>query len=104
MWVSSFKTINKLKVGTNSKFDLIEQETFFIAQITHALPSLWKKVLQNYTENLVIQDHHLIKKHQIFPLNKVNSTILYEILIDRNKLKPTSQTYFEILFANFKPD
>ena len=44
----------------NSKrnFHLIENEKFFIAQITSALPSSWKQSLGNYTENinsLVIQ-------------------------------------------------
>ena len=46
----------------------------------------------------------LIKKHQILSLNKLNSAILYEILIDANNSKPNSQTYFENLFSNFKPD
>ena len=54
--------------------------------------------------NLAIQNHHLIKKYQIFYLNKLNSATLYEILIDANKIKPTSQTYFENLLQNFKHD
>ena len=65
------------------------------------------RILRNYTEsinNLVIQDHHLIKKHQILSLNKLNSATLYEILIEGNKIKPTSQTYFENLFLNFNLD
>ena len=37
-------------------------------------------------------------------MNKLNSTTLYEILTDANKIKPTSQTYFENLFPNFKPN
>ena len=45
----------------------------------------------------------MIKKHEIFSLNKLNSTTLYEIFIDANKIKPTSQIYFENLFTNFKP-
>ena len=75
--------------------DLIKNEKFLIAQITHAQRNLWKEILRNCTEsinNLVIQDHHLIKRHQIFSLNKLNSTTLYEILIDANKIKATSQT------------
>ena len=44
------------------------------------------------------------KKHTILSLNKLNSATLYEILIDANNIKPTSQTYFENLFLNFKPD
>ena len=46
----------------------------------------------------------MIKKNQILSLNKLNSATLYEILIDANNIKPTSQTYFENLFSNFKPD
>ena len=49
--------------GLKTEFNLIENEKFLIAQITHALPSLWKEILRNYTKiinNLVIQDHHLI--------------------------------------------
>ena len=55
------------------------------------------KILRNYTEsinNLVIQDHHLIKKHPILSLNELNRATLNGILIDANKIKPTSQTYF----------
>ena len=90
-----------------TEFNLIENEKFLIVQITHALPSSGKEILRNYTEsinNLVIQDHHLIKKHQILSLNKLNSATLYEVLIDTNKIKPTSQTSFKTLFSNFKPD
>ena len=44
------------------------------------------------------------KKHQIFSLNKLNSAALYGILIDANRIKPTSQIDFENLVPNFKPD
>ena len=37
-------------------------------------------------------------------MNKLNSTTLYDILIDAYKIKPTSQTCFENLFSNFNPD
>ena len=90
-----------------TEFDLIEKEKFLIVQITHALPISWKEILRNYTENinnLVFQDHHLIKKHQILSLNKLNSATLYEILIDANKIKPTSRNCLESHFSNFKPD
>ena len=43
----------------------------------------------------------MIKKYQILSLNKLNSATLYEILIETNKIKPTSQTYFQNLFSNF---
>ena len=85
------KKWNELK----TEFDLIENEKFFIVQIIHALPISWKEILRNYTEsinNLVIQHHHLINKHKILSLNKLNSATLYEIYIETNKIKPTSQT------------
>ena len=51
--------------------DLIENEKFLIVKITHALPSSLNEILRNYTDsinNLVIQDHHLIKKNiKYFP-------------------------------------
>ena len=78
-------------MNSRTEFDLIKNEKFFIAKITHTLPRSWKQILGNYIEsinNLVIQDHHLIKKRQIFSLNKLNSAT-YEILIDANKIKPT---------------
>ena len=37
-------------------------------------------------------------------MNKLNTATLYKIPIDANKIKPTSQIYFENLFPNFNPD
>ena len=59
-----------------TEFDLFENEKFLIVQITYTLPISWKEILRNDTEsinNLVIQDDHLITKHQILSLNKLNS-------------------------------
>ena len=51
--VSSFKTINKLKKREELKTesDLTENEKLLIAQIAHAVPSLEKEILRNYTES-----------------------------------------------------
>lgn len=76
------------------KFDFFENEKFLTVQMTHGLASSWKERLRNYTESI---------NSQIFSLNKLNSTTLYEIFIDANKIKPTSQSYSENLFPNFKP-
>ena len=35
-----------------TEFDLIENKKFVIVQITHALPSLWKEILRNFTESI----------------------------------------------------
>ena len=45
--------------------------------------------------NLAIQDHYLIKKHQIPCLNKLDSKELYKIKLLANSLKPISQSHFE---------
>ena len=52
------------------EFNLIENEKFLIAQITHTLLRSWKEILRNYTDsinNIVIQDHHLIENIKYFP-------------------------------------
>ena len=49
--------------------------------------------------NLSIKDNHLIEKHQIFCLNKLDSKEFYNIQLLINFLKPTSQAYFENIFA-----
>ena len=49
-----------------TEFDLMENEKFLMVQIINALPISWKEILRNYTEsinNLVIQDHLLIKEN-----------------------------------------
>ena len=55
-------------------------------------------------ENLLIQDHHLIKKNQILYLTKLNSNELYKIQIIIKYKKPTSQSYFEKIFNNSNLD
>ena len=35
-----------------TEFDLIENKLFLIVQINHALPNLWKEILQNYSESI----------------------------------------------------
>ena len=49
--------------------------------------------------SLAIHDHHLIRKHQILCLNKLDSKELYNIQLLANFLKPTSQAYFENVFV-----
>ena len=52
-----------------------------------------------YSVNLAIQDHQLIKKHQILCLNKLDSKELCNIPLLANFLKPASQAHFENVFA-----
>ena len=54
--------------------------------------------------NLLIEDHHLIKKNHIYCLSKLDSRELYQIQITLKGVKVTSQTYYEKCFSNFKLD
>ena len=56
------------------------------------------------SNNLFIPDHHLLKKHQISCLSKLNSKELYLMQIILEYKKPTSQVYFENIFNNFNFD
>ena len=50
--------------------------------------------------DLIINELHLIKKHQIYCLEKQNSTELYNMQLLFNVEKPTARTYFEKKFQN----
>ena len=50
--------------------------------------------------NCIIKEHHLIKKHKIFCLEKLNSRELYNMQFILKVEKPTAQTYFEKIFQN----
>ena len=53
-------------------------------QLIHALPREWKEAISMHDarlENLLIQDHHFIKRNQILCLPKLNSNELHKIQI-----------------------
>ena len=54
--------------------------------------------------NLCIFDHYLIKKNNLYCLNKLESKELYQIQIHEKYEKPTSQLYFERYFNKFDFD
>ena len=51
-------------------------------------------------KNLIIFDHHTVRKSQICSLNKLISKESYLILVDANTVKATAQDYFENLFES----
>ena len=62
---------------------------------------MWKDIIlkdKGNANNLVIFDHHIMRKSQIFSLNKLTSRELYLILVDANAVKPIAQDHFENLF------
>ena len=76
-------------------------------QLIHALLREWKEAISMHDgslENLLIQDHHLIKKNQILYLTKLNNNELYKIQIIIKYKKPMPQSLFEKIFKNSNLD
>ena len=97
-----FKNNGELKSWNiiKNEFSLHENQKFTLMQISDAIPRSWKHTLITNVENidnLVIHDHHLLKKNQILCLSKLSSKEIYSILLLKNESKPTSQIYFEKL-------
>ena len=89
------------------EYNLDEKYKFKWIRLIHATPKSWKESLafdNGNSNNLFIQDHHLLKKHQISCLPKLNSKELYLMQIVLEYKKPTSQVYFENIFNNFNFD
>ena len=63
---------------------------------------LGKKESGDNISDLIIKEHHLIKKHQIYCLEKLNSRELYNMQLILNVERSTAQTYFEKNFENLE--
>ena len=88
-----------------AKLDLDNNKKIFWIQIIHAIPSTWKEMFLECGDiiiDLIINEHCLIKKHQIYCLEKLNSRELYNMQIILNVEKPTAQIYFEKNFQNLE--
>ena len=99
-----FKTDGAVKPWKQlqEEYGLAKKLKFKWIQLIHSLPKPWIEQIfidSGNSISLAIQDHHLIKKHQILCLNKLDSKELYNIQLLANSLKPTSQSYFENVFA-----
>ena len=100
--------------GTTKSWDYIKSEynlesklKYPWIQLTDALPKLWKDRILNgvgNSINLCIFDHHLIKKNNLYCLNKLGRREVYQIQISEKYKKPTSQLYYEGYFNNFPFD
>ena len=67
----------------------------------NAIPKSWTEELRRsnrISDALSVYDHHLIKKNQIYSLDKCRSKELYCLQIYLNNSKTRSQLYFEDLF------
>ena len=86
-----------------SRYELTNKIFFQWAQLKHAIPLRWKKIIFDYSninENNLCQNHRIIKGVRTLPLDKLSSKEIYPILISNIVNKPTSNIYFEKLFEN----
>ena len=69
-------------------------------QLIYAIPSLWKKIIKGTDNagNLLLPNHHLIKKKTFIGIEKLNPRQLYPLLVYTYPYTPTSQKYFNELF------
>ena len=97
----------KLWEELKTEFDLQGKLHFIDNQIIHSILKSWKDPLMANSENiknLVYQDDHLMKSHQIYCLNKLNSKEIYSILIESDDSKPSFQLYYKNVFRNSNLD
>ena len=90
----------KAWLDSKTQFNLSNNQHYFWIQLINAIPKSWKEELRgsNRSNALSVYDHHLIKKNQIYSLNKCNSKELYYLQISLNNSKTRSQLYLEDLF------
>ena len=87
------------------KLDLDRNKKNCWIQVIHRIAGAWKEIFVecgSSINNLIINEHHLIKKHQIYCLEIWSSRKLYHIPLRKiyNLEKSTAQTYFEKNFQN----
>ena len=90
-------------INLKGRCELTNDMFFQWAQLKHAIPPRWKKIIFDYNdinENDLCQNHHVVKRARILPLDKLSSKEIYSILISNNISKPISNIYFEKLFEN----
>ena len=97
-----FDSAGKLKSWEifKEEYNLIEARRFQWLQIIHSIPKQKERIasFDGNLESLLIKDHNLIKKHQVYSITRLDSKELYKLQIILRCKKPTSQSYFENYF------
>ena len=86
-----------------AKLGLNDNLKFYWIQIIHIIPRASKEMFLECgkdVSNLNINEHHLMKKRQIYCLETLKSRELYNMQHALKVEKPTAQTYFEKNFQN----
>ena len=105
----SYKTWDELK----QEYGFHENKRFLFTQLLHKswqyinhIPKSWKNDLSDVKENidnLVIQDHHIIRKHHMYFLNRFSSKKIYNFLIAQKEGQTSSRLYYQ-KFSNSNLD
>ena len=104
-----FNERQKLKTWDELKqeYRFHENKRFLFMQLLHAIPKSWKKDLSDVKENihnLIIQDHHIIRKHHMYFLNRLSSKEIYNFLIAQKEEQTASRLYYQKKFSNSNLD
>ena len=69
-------------------------------QLINSIPLNWRNIIKNNysSTNLLLLNHHLVKKNNLISLDKLHCRELQNIFVYTSPHKPTSQIYFENLF------
>ena len=76
-------------------------------QLLHAIPKSWKEDLSNVKKNLhnlIIQDHHIMRTHHMYFLNRLSSKKIYNFLISQKEEQTASRLYYQKTFSNSNLD
>ena len=91
------KTLDELK----QEYRFLENKRFLFMQLLHAIFKSWKKDLFKVKENihnLIIQDHHIIRKHHMCFRNRLSSKEIYNFLIAQREEEISSRLYYQKKF------
>ena len=104
-----FNERQKLKTWDELKqeYRFHENKRFLFMQLLHAIPKSWKEELSNVKENihnLIIQDHHIIRKNHMYFLNRLSSKEIYNFLIAQKEEQTASRLYYQKKFSNSNLD
>ena len=104
-----FSEKQKLKTRDELKqeYSFHENKRFLFMQLLHAIPKSWRNVLSDIKENihnLVIQDHHLIRKHHMYFLNRLSSKEIYNFLITQKEEQTSSRLHYQKKFNDSNHD
>ena len=70
-------------------------------QLLYAIPKSWKEDISKVKENihnLIIQGHHIIRKHHMYFLNRLSSKEIYNFLIAQREEQIASRLYYQKKF------